>query len=221
MSKLLKRGISVYLIFMKNKLAMSIMMLVSGVMMFIAALQGKGNDTVAMPLGITIAGAVITCWSFYKIGYLKADYDKIKDEKEKSLQKMAIFMQAMENIIYLVVLALGIMLLLNQDLMNRVLNLMAGGFTTLNGVLGASNTFKKREHRDFWWWFKLALTVIELILGPYFVICCDSVEGGWFIAMGALTMVAGTIEVISALTPESIRSTMNDGKEIVSIIKDK
>ena len=145
----------------------------------------------------------------------------VKDEKEKSLQKMAIFMQAMENIIYLVVLALGIMLLLNQDLMNRVLNLMAGGFTTLNGVLGASNTFKKREHRDFWWWFKLALTVIELILGPYFVICCDSVEGGWFIAMGALTMVAGTIEVISALTPESIRSTMNDGKEIVSIIKDK
>lgn len=219
MSKLLKRGISIYKIFLKNKIAMSVMMLVSGVMMFIAALQGKGNDTVAMPLGITTAGAVISAWSFYKIGYLKANLDKLTDKNEQSLQKMTIFLQSLETLLYITVLAVGIFLLLNQNFMNRVLNLMAGGFTTLNAVLGGIDTYKKREKRDFRWWLKLVLSVVELILGPYFVICCDTVEGGWFVAMGLLTTVAGTLEVITALTPESIRSTMQDGKDIVRILK--
>lgn len=220
MSKLLKRGISIYLIFLKNKIAMSLMMLFSGIMMFIAALQGKGNDTLAMPLGITLAGAVITFWSFYKVGYIKSDLDRIKDEKEHSLVKMSLFLQIGETFIYLIVAGIGVFLLLNQTLVNRFLNLMAGGFTTLNGVLGMIKVIKRRSERTSAWWFRVVLTVVELILGPYFLISCDSVEGGWFVAMGALTIVAGTIEVITALSPESIKSTMQDGKEIVKILKE-
>lgn len=219
MSKLLRRGISIYKIFLKNKIAMSFMMLVSGVMMFIAALQGKGNDTVAMPLGITVAGAFFTSWSFYKIGYIKSDLDKITDETEHSMQRTALFLQSLETTLYIIVLGVGMFLLLNQGFMNRVLNLMAGGFTTLNGVLGLVNTFRRRQNRDFRWWFKLVLTLIELGIGPYFLIFSDSVEGGWFIAMGALTTVAGTLEVISAITPESLKNTVQDGKDIVRILK--
>ena len=220
MSKLLKRGLSVYKIFLKNKIAMSVMMLVSGLMMFVAALQGKGNNTLAMPLGITIAGALITFWSFYRVGYIKANLDKIKDEDERAGAKMLLLMQIGETLIYLVVAAVGVYLLLNQSLVNRVLNLMAGGFTTLNGITGVINIVKRWQERDFRWWLKLVLTIVELVLGPYFLICCDTVEGGWFVAMGALTIVAGTIEVITALTPESIRSTMQDGKDIVRILKE-
>ena len=220
MSKLLKRGFGIYKIFLKNKIAMSVMMLVSGIMMFIAALQGKGNDTLAMPLGITIAGALITFWSFYRVGYIKANLDKIKDENERAGAKMLLLMQIGETLIYLIVAAVGVYLLLNRSLVNRVLNLMAGGFTTLNGITGVINVVKRWQERDFRWWLKLVLTIVELVLGPYFLICCDTVEGGWFVAMGALTIVAGTIEVITALTPESIRSTMQDGKDIVRILKE-
>lgn len=220
MSKLLKRGFSIYKIFLKNKIAMSIMMLVSGIMMFIAALQGKGNDTLAMPLGITSVGALITFWSFYRVGYIKSDMDKIENNNERALQKMAFFTQIGETLIYLVVAAVGVYLLLNQSLVNRVLNLMAGGFTTLNGVIGVVKIIRRYKQRDVRFWFKLVLTVVELVLGPYFLICCDTVEGGWYLAMGALTMVAGTIEVIAALTPESIRNTMQDGKDIVRILKE-
>ena len=52
MNKLVKRGFNVWLIFIKNRIASSIMMLMSGVMMFIGALQGKGNDTMTLPLAI-------------------------------------------------------------------------------------------------------------------------------------------------------------------------
>ena len=202
MSKLLRRGLGSYKIFLKNKIAMSVMMLV------------------AMPLGITVAGAAITFWSFYKIGYIKADLDKIESESKRDSSRMALIEQIGETVLYLAVAAVGIYLLLNQSVMNRVLNLMSGGFTTLNGANGVIYVVKRRAERNFGWWFKLVLTVVELVMGPYFLICCDSVEGGWFIAMGALTMVAGTIEVISALTPESIRGTMQDGKDIVRILKE-
>ena len=200
---------------------MSLMMLFSGIMMFIAALQGKGNDTMAMPLGITIAGAAITFWSFYKIGYIKASLDNTEDSKDRSAIKTSIFLQSLETLLYLVVAGVGVFLLLNQGLVNRVLNLMAGGFTTLNGVLGIVKIVRTRNERNYSWWFRVALTVVELVLGPYFLISCDTVEGGWFIAMGALTIVAGTIEVIQALSPESIKSTMQDGKEIVKILKEE
>lgn len=221
MSKLLKRGISIYKIFLKNKIAMSLMMLVSGVMMFIAALKGNGNDTVAMPLGITIAGALLSCWSFYKVGRIRSEMDISREDVERENFGAVLFLQIGESLLYLVVAALGIFLLINQDFMDKILNLMAGGFTTLNGVLGIINLYKRRGQRDVRFWLRLALTVVELILGPCFIFMSDSIEVGWYVAMGALTMVAGTLEVISALTPERLKSTMQDGKDIVKIIKEK
>ncbi len=220
MSKLLKRGFSIYKIFLKNKIAMAVMMLVSGIMMFVAALQGKGNDTVAMPLGITAAGAGLTFWSFYKIGYIRASFSTNKTDDERTVSRVAMFSQIGETVLYLTVAVVGVFLLLNQDFVNRVLNLMAGGFTTLNGVLGVVALVKMyKNEQNLRFWFKLILTVVELIMGVYFLINSDMTGGGWYIAMGALTTVAGTIEVISALTPESIRSTMEDGKDIVRILK--
>ena len=220
MSKALKRGLSIYKIFLKNKIAMSVMMLVSGVMMFIAAIQGKGNDTFMMPLGITVAGVVFSALSFYKIGRIKSDLDRTRDENERSTYKIALFTQGAETLLYLVVAGLGIFLLINQSFMNKILNLMAGGFTTLNGVLGTINLYKRREQRNVRFWLRLVLTVVELVLGLCFVFMSDGIEIGWYVAMGALTIVAGTLEVISALTPETIRGTVQDGKDIVKILKD-
>ena len=97
---------------------------------------------------------------------------------------------------------------------------MAGGFTTLNGVLGVISAYKNRENKDFRWKFMIVLTVIELILGPYFIITSDSIDINGYIIMGVLTTVAGTIEVISALTKDNLKGTIKDGKDIVRIIKD-
>lgn len=220
MNQLLRRGISAYRIVLKNKLAMSVMMLVSGVMMFIAAVNGKGNDTVMMPLGITVAGAAFTCWAVYRVGYIKSNLDRSTTEDEKKIEKAVLTLQVVETLIYFIVAALGIFLLINQSFTNMVLNLMAGGFTTLNGVFGVIFLVRNHDIRGFRFYFKVVLTIVELVFGIYFVVMCNSIEIGWFVAMGTLTMIAGAIEVKSALTPESIRSTMRDGKAIVKILKD-
>ena len=109
--------------------------------------------------------------------------------------------------------------MINRDFTNIVLNLMAGFFTTLNGVLNIISTIKKRDNKDFRWKFMIVLMVCELILGPYFLICCTSIDINGYIVMGALTSIAGAIEVINALTRENIRGTIEDGKEIVHTIK--
>ena len=222
MNKLVKRGFSAYKIFLKNKIASSIMMLMAGVMMFIAALNGKGNDTKSLPILITTIGVILTLWAVFRLGYIKSAYDKIeKNEREEKIAGRKILLsQAAETLLYALVAGLGVFLLSNEQFMNKVLNLMAGGFTTLNGVLGAINTYKNRENKDFRWKLMLVLTVIELIVGPYFIIVSDSIDINGYIVMGVLTMVAGTIEVISALTRENIRGTLDDGKKIVRIIKD-
>ena len=77
MNKLVKRGFSAYKIFLKNKIASSIMMLMAGVMMFIAALNGKGNDTKSLPMLITSIGAILTFWGVYRVGYVKDVFDKM------------------------------------------------------------------------------------------------------------------------------------------------
>ena len=184
MSKLLKRGISIYKIFLRNKIAMSFMMLVSGVMMFIAALQGKGNDTVAMPLGITVAGALLTFWSCYKVGRIRSEMEANREAADRESMGLALFLQVGETVLYLVVAGLGIFLLINQNFMDKILNLMAGGFTTLNAVIGSINLFKRREQRDMRFWGRLALTIVEYILGLSFIFMSDSIEVGWYVAMG-------------------------------------
>ena len=81
MNKLVKRGFSAYKIFLKNKIASSIMMLMAGVMMFIAALNGKGNDTKSLPILITTVGTILTLWTVYRFGYIKANYDRIGQDE--------------------------------------------------------------------------------------------------------------------------------------------
>ena len=220
MNKLVKRGISVYKIFLKNKIAMSLMMLFSGIMMFIAAINGHGNDTKTMPLMITLAGAGFAFWSLYRLGSIKSDYEKITDRQEKVLQKRAIYLQIGEAAVYVTIAIVGIFLLINESFTDKVLNLMAGGFTTLNGVLGAIKVFKGRELKNFRWKFTLVLTIIELILGPIFIFA-PTIDINGYIVMGALTSIAGTIEVISAFTMDNIKNTIKDGKDIARIVKDR
>ena len=220
MNKLVKRGISVYKIFLKNKIAMSLMMLFSGIMMFIAAINGHGNDTKTMPLMITLAGAGFAFWSLYRLGSIKSDYEKITDRQEKVLQKRAIYLQIGEAAVYVIIAIVGIFLLINESFTDKVLNLMAGGFTTLNGVLGAIKVFKGRELKNFRWKFTLALTIIELILGPIFIFA-PTIDINGYIVMGALTSIAGTIEVISAFTMDNIKNAIKDGKDIARIVKDR
>ena len=222
MNKLVKRGFSAYKIFLKNKVASSIMMLFAGVMMFIAALNGKGNDTKSLPMLITSVGTILTLYATYRIGYLKSDFDKIgKDRREEKVAGQKILlMQIAETLVYFAVAGVGVFLLSNEGFTNKVLNLMAGGFTTLNGVLGAINTYKNRENKDFHWKLMLVLMVLELLIGPYFIFASDDIGINWYIVMGVLTTVAGTIEVISAMTRENLRGALNDGKEIVRIIRD-
>lgn len=221
MNTVVKRGFGVYRIFLKNKLAMSAMMLVSGVMMLIAAVNGRGNDTVSMPLGITAAGAIFTFWSFYKLGYLRACFEKAENETDKQIGRANVVLQVCETLVYLVVAVIGVFLLINHGLMNTVLNLMAGFFTTLNGVTGAMMLIKNRQIRGWRWWIKIVLTVIELVIGPHFIVYAVDIDQGWFTAMAVLTTVAGVIEVVSALTWESIRNTKKDGEDIMKIIKDE
>jgi hypothetical protein len=57
-------------------------------------------------------------------------------------------------------------------------------------------------------------------MGAYFLICCQNIEITGYILMGSLTTVAGIIEVINAFTRENIKSTENDVKDIVHIMKD-
>ncbi|MDO4752772.1 MAG: DUF308 domain-containing protein [Candidatus Saccharibacteria bacterium] len=219
MNELVKRGFSAYKIFLKNKLVASIMMLFSGVMMFIAALQGKGNDVYSLPILITTLGTTLTLWSVYRLGYLKCNYDHAKNT-EIEIKKREILFQILETLIYMVVAGLGVFLLSNQGFTNKVLNLMSGFFTTLNGIFNIFTIYKNRENKDFGWKFRIILMVFELILGPFFLINSDSIDIPGYVIMGALTTVAGIIEVISAVTRENLRGTVSDGREIVRIIKD-
>ncbi|MBQ7201789.1 DUF308 domain-containing protein [Candidatus Saccharibacteria bacterium] len=221
MNKLVKRGFNVWLIFIKNKIASSIMMLMGGAMMLIGALQGKGNDTITLPLVITLVGAGLAFWALYRLGYLKSNLDNLKNDEreEKVAGKKMFWLQVAESLLYCAVSGLGIFLLINTGFTNIVLNLMAGFFTTLNGVLNIISTIKNRDNKDFRWKLMIVVMACELILGPYFLISCTSISINGYIIMGALTSVAGAIEVINAITRENIRGTINDGKEIVRTIK--
>ena len=221
MNKLVKRGFNVWLIFIKNKIASSIMMLMGGAMMLIGALQGKGNDTITLPLVITLVGAGLAFWALFRLGYLKCNLDNLKNDEreEKVAGKKLFWLQIAESLLYCAVSGLGIFLLINTGFTNIVLNLMAGFFTTLNGVLNIISTIKNRDNKDFRWKLMIVVMACELILGPYFLISCTSISINGYIIMGALTSVAGVIEVINAITRENIRGTINDGKEIVRTIK--
>jgi uncharacterized membrane protein HdeD (DUF308 family) len=122
---------------------------------------------------------------------------------------------------YVAVAGLGFFLILNEGFTNKVLNLMSGGFTILNGVFGAIYVYKHRGNKNPKWKFRIILTVVELVVGTYFIIASDSIETVGFIIMGLLTTIAGSIEVFSSLSKESLRDTLQDGKEIVETLKKK
>lgn len=222
MNELLRRGIVAYKVIMKNKLAMSLMMFFSGVMMFIAAIQGRGNDTKTLPLLILVGGIVFSFWALYRIGYLKSNFDRaLKMSQEgTSIVKRALFLQIIEALVYVIVAAVGVFLLINEDFTNQVLNLMAGGFMVLNGVFGVMFVVKNRDRKNFWWFFRIGLTLLELGFGLYFVICSKSIEITSYMFMGILTTVAGVIEVVTAIKMGGIKSTIQDSKEILEIMKD-
>lgn len=220
MDKYVKRGIGVYKIFLKNKIASSVMMFVSGIMMFIAAVNGNGNDTWSLPALITSIGTLLSLWAVFRLGYMKAHYDlvpKTDSEKRKAGLKQ-IGMQIIEALLYMAVAGLGVFLLSNPKFTDKALNLMSGGFTILNGVFGAIYVYKHREEVDYAWKFRVGLTIGEFVLGILFIVMSDSIGIGWYVVMGALTTVAGVIEVVSAFTHENIDSTIEDGKKIVDIV---
>lgn len=218
MNTLVKRGISAYKIFLKNKLVASIMMLSSGIMMFIAALQGKGNDVYSLPILITSLGTVLTLWAAYRLGVLKSDYNKLKGTEE-CIKKRELFAQIVEGLVYATIAGVGVFLLSNQGFTNKALNLMAGFFTTLNGVLNIVTIYKNHEIKNLRWKIRAVLMVFELILGPFFIISSDSIDINGYIIMGILTTIAGIMEVITVTNKENIKGTLHDGKDIVHIMK--
>lgn len=220
MNKYVVKGFNIWKIFIKNKVASSIMMLISGVMMLIAAINGKGNDTKTLPMVILLVGVVLSFWSFYRIGYIKSNYDKHTDRNLKVFERQCLFAQIPETVIYLIVVGLGLFLILNESFTNRVLNLMSGCFTILNSVFGAIFVYKKRENKNFKWKFRIVLTLVELVVGVYFIVASDSINQVGFTIMGCLTTVAGAIEVFSSINAESLKNTVEDGKEIVKTLKE-
>ncbi len=225
MNKLVKRGLKAYNIFLKNKLAASLMMLIPGLMMTFAAIQGNGNDTKSLPLMILLAGAVFSFWGFFRLGYSKCVIDRPIKDDDRGGWRRDFFLLMLETVLYLIIAALGVFLLMNESLTNRILNLMSGGFTTFNGVMGAIRAFKGRENKDFRWKFMAVLTLFELVWGIFFLINSDNigVEGGFgvgsYLIMGIITSVAGFIEVISCLNAKTLKDTIEDGKEIVKTMK--
>ena len=195
------------------------MMLVSGAIMAIAALNGHGNDTKTLPILITTAGVVFSLWSFYKIGYIKANYDKAEDKAQKSVEWRLIALQIVESLAYIIVTTAGIYLLLNESLVDMILNLMVGIFTTFNGVMGAISLIKRRGNRDWRWVVRLVLTIFELAVGPYFIVASNAIDIKGLVVMGILTAIAGLIEVIAAYSKQALKDTFKDGKDIVHTLK--
>ncbi len=219
MNKLVKRGLKAYNIFLKNKLAASLMMLIPGLMMTFAAIQGNGNDTKSLPLMILLAGAVFSFWGFFRLGYSKCVIDRPNNADDRGGWRRDFFLLMLETVLYLIIAALGVYLLMNESLTNRILNLMAGGFTTFNGIMGAIRAFKGRDNKDFRWKFMLVLTLFELGWGIYFLIASESIGIGSYLVMGIITSVAGLIEVISCLNAKTLKDTIKDGKQIVKTMK--
>ena len=106
----MKKGLGVYKIFLKNKIASSVMMFVSGIMMFIAAVNGNGNDTWSLPALITTIGVLLSLWGAFRLGYMKAHFDMVPktEEQKRKLGLKSLGMQALETLLYMAVAGLGV-----------------------------------------------------------------------------------------------------------------
>jgi uncharacterized membrane protein HdeD (DUF308 family) len=220
MNKLLKRAGNAWLIFIKNKVAGAVMMLISGIMMFIAAINGKGNDTKTLPFFILLAGAIFAFWGFYRIGYIKSNYESAESREEKQLERRVLISQIGETLLYLIVAALGVFLLMNESFTDKILNLMAGGFTILNGVFGILYILKHKDNKNFGWKFRIGLTIVEFAMGIYFIFASDSIGVSSYAVLGSITTIAGIIEVFHAMTRQNLEDAVRDGKDMIKAFKD-
>ncbi len=219
MNKLLQKGVNAWLIFIKDRLAGAVMMLVSGVMMLIAALNGKGNDTKTLPSVIALFGIVFALWGFYRIGYIKSKCDHLVEREARILERKVLFRQIVESLVYIIITAVGVFLFINESFTDKILNLMAGGFTIFNGVMGTINLYKNRSEKDlFKWKFRFVLTIIEYAMGAYFIAASDSINVSMYAVMGTITTVAGTIEVITAIKTGGVKDAVRDSKGIVEAL---
>jgi uncharacterized membrane protein HdeD (DUF308 family) len=221
MNKLLKKGVSAWLIFIKNKLAGAVMMFLSGLMMAIAGFNGNGNDTKSIPSMIILFGFVLSLWAFYRIGYIKSKYDTLEKREEKALERKVLIVQIFEAVLYVVVALVGAFFYANSSFTNKILDLMCGGFTILNGVFGCIYVYKNREKKNFGWKFRIGLTVLEFCMGIYFIFASDSIDASGYAIMGSITTVAGIIEIAHTITRKNIEDAVNDSKQIVKVLKDK
>ncbi|MBQ3318644.1 DUF308 domain-containing protein [Candidatus Saccharibacteria bacterium] len=219
MSELLKRGFSIYKIVIQNKLVAAVMMFVSGVMMSISGFTGSGNDTKTMPTALTVVGAALTLWGAYRIGFLRAGLLSARGSEEKSIKKRALVAMAVESVVYFLLVLLGVFLLTHEQLMNTVLNIMTGAFTILNGIFGVLYLLKNRTKIDAVWKFKVVLTLLEFILGSYFIISSETITLTALILLGLLTAVAGVLEIIITASKESLKNTVKDGQSILNTLK--
>ena len=195
------------------------MMFISGLMMAIAGFNGNGNDTKMLPSVIALVGFVLSLWAFYRVGYIKSNFDKLKDREEKVLERKVLIFQIVEAVIYLLVTALGVFFFVNENFTNKVLDLMCGGFTILNGVFGCIYIYKNRERKNFGWKFRIGLTVLEFGMGIYFIIASNSINATGYAIMGSMTTIAGIIEVAHAITRQNIEDAVKDSKDIVKALK--
>ena len=195
------------------------MMFISGLMMAIAGFNGNGNDTKMLPSVIALVGFVLSLWAFYRIGYIKSNFDKLKDREEKVIERKVLIFQIVEAVIYLLITALGVFFFVNENFTNKVLDLMCGGFTILNGVFGCIYIYKNRERKNFGWKFRIGLTVLEFGMGIYFIIASNSINATGYAIMGSMTTIAGIIEVAHAITRQNIEDAVKDSKDIVKALK--
>ena len=195
------------------------MMFISGLMMAIAGFNGNGNDTKMLPSVIALVGFVLSLWAFYRIGYIKSNFDKLENREEKVIERKVLIFQIVEAVIYLLVTALGVFFFVNENFTNKILDLMCGGFTILNGVFGCIYIYKNREKKNFGWKFRIGLTVLEFGMGIYFIIASNSINATGYAIMGSMTTIAGIIEVAHAITRQNIEDAVKDSKDIVKALK--
>ena len=141
---------------------------------------------------------------------------------ERDVELGNLILQIYETIVYLIVCLIGVFLLLNENFTNQALNLMTGGFTIFNGIVGVIGAIKNCEkYTTFGWKFMLGLTIIELGLGAYFIFMSNTINNVCLGVMGVITTIAGLIEVISSLRKDVLQKTVQDGKDIVKILKEE
>lgn len=219
MNKILQRVANAWLIFIKNKLAGAVMMFISGLMMAIAGFNGNGNDTKMIPSLITLIGVMLSLWAFYRVGYIKSEFNQIDDQEEKSLKRKVLIRQVIEAIVYLLVTALGVFFFVNENFTNKILDLMCGGFTILNGIFGCIYIYKNRENKKFGLKFRIGLTILEFGMGIYFILASNSINATGYAIMGSMTTVAGIIEIAHAITRKNIEDAVRDSRDIVKALK--